>query len=73
MGTQGDAHIFRRVVAMNAADRRQIAAWSAALCGTATVLQWLSADLQARSAAAQVTARALCEQAKALLRTSTSD
>jgi len=63
---QGDAPIFRRVAAMAAADRRQIAAWAAAERGTAQVLRWQSAELHERAAAAKRTALALSDQSRRL-------
>jgi hypothetical protein len=59
---QGDAPIFRQITAMAVADRRQIAAWCAALRGTAQVLCWQSVELRERAISAKVRARALCQQ-----------
>ena len=60
--TQGDAPIFREITAMAVADQRQIAAWCAALRGTAKVLRWQSGELRERATTAKLRARALRAQ-----------
>jgi hypothetical protein len=61
-----NAEIYRRVVAMLAADRRQIARWGAAVRGTGTVTRWQSAMLLERSVAARAWSGILCARSAVL-------
>jgi hypothetical protein len=60
MTPAGDAAIWRRVVDMMVADRRQISGWGAAVRGTGTVTRWQSTELMERSKAAVARSRSLC-------------
>ena len=59
-GLSGDAEVFRRVVTMFTADRRQIAVWGSAVRATGIVTRWQSSDLRKRSNAAVARSQGLC-------------